>query len=569
VPGPSVLVRFLADTKELKKAADDGGKNMGKFQSTALKTAGAIGGAFAALKVIEFGKDSVAAASDLNESFSKVGVVFGTSAKQVQDWSKNSATAMGISQQAALEAAGTFGNLAVSLKLPQATAATMSTKLVGLAGDLASFNNVDPKEALEALRSGLTGETEPLKKFGVNLNDAALKAKAMQLHLSNGKGVLTASAKAQAAYALILEQTKTAQGDFARTSGGLANQQRIAQAQFENLKATVGTAFLPVIVKLAGVFTKDVVPILKVLSTVLKDNAGWLLPLAGVIAGIVAAVKIWTAVQAALDVVMAANPIVLIVAAVAALAAGIYFLATRTRFFQTAWEAVWGALKAAWNWIRANWPLLLGILLGPIGLAAVLIARHWKSIWDGLKAVWNWIKANWPLLLAVITGPIGLAVLAIAKNWHTIMDGVTAVKDWIVARFNDVVSFFTRLPGRIASMATHMFDGIANAFIEAINAIIRVWNALQFKIPGFHAGPVHFGGFTLGVPDIPTIPHLAAGGLITESGMVFAHAGEVISPAPAGAGGPAMLINTAHFSSEVDVDLLMRKAAWVVQTSRV
>ena len=169
------------------------------------------------------------------------------------DWASTSATAIGQSQQQALEAAGTFGNLFTALKIGGPAAATMSTSLVNLAGDLASFNNVSPQEALDALRSGLTGETEPLKRFGVNMNEATLKAKAMELGISKGTGVLDPAAKAQAAYALIMEQTTTAQGDFARTSDGLANQQRIMAAQFENTKANLGTALLPVMTQAAGI----------------------------------------------------------------------------------------------------------------------------------------------------------------------------------------------------------------------------------------------------------------------------------------------------------------------------
>jgi hypothetical protein len=76
----------------------------------------------------------------------------------------------------------------------------MSTKFVGLASDLASFNNTDPAQALDALRSGLTGETEPLKQYGINLNDAALKQEALRLGLDASGPTLSASAKAQAAY---------------------------------------------------------------------------------------------------------------------------------------------------------------------------------------------------------------------------------------------------------------------------------------------------------------------------------------------------------------------------------
>lgn len=247
-----------------RQAGDAAGESFsGAFGGSLKKLAAVATAAFAGLKIGEFLKGSFDAASDLSESASKVGVVFGDSAGEIQDWAKTSATAMGQSRQQALEAAGTFGNLFTAMKIGQPQAADMSKTLVGLAGDLASFNNVSPEEALEALRSGLTGETEPLKRFGVNMNEATLKAKAMELGLSDGKGVLDANAKAQAAYALILEQTGTAQGDFARTSSGLANQQRILAAQWTNLKATIGNAFLPLLVNSGHVLTTIVLPALQ------------------------------------------------------------------------------------------------------------------------------------------------------------------------------------------------------------------------------------------------------------------------------------------------------------------
>lgn len=232
---------------------DKEGKSAGgKFRSGILGSlkgiAGPIAGLVAGAAVIDFFKDAVAGASDLSESTSKVGVVFKTSSQQILDASKTSATGMGLSKQAYLEATGTLGNLLVSLDLTPKKAADMSQQMVKLAGDLASFNNVSPEETLDALRAGLTGEAEPLKKFGINMNATTLAAEALKLGLiKNVKEALTPQNKALAAQSLIMSQTKTAQGDFARTSGGLANQQRILAAQFTDVKAKVGAVFLPII----------------------------------------------------------------------------------------------------------------------------------------------------------------------------------------------------------------------------------------------------------------------------------------------------------------------------------
>lgn len=194
---------------------------------------------------------SVRAASDLEESMSKVNVVFGESADEIVAWAATAATAMGESKQQALEAAGTFGNLFQAFGLGQGASADMSTGLVQLASDLASFNNTSVDDALEALRSGVSGEMEPLRRFGVSLTDVRLRQKALELGLiKTTKDALNPAVKAQAAYALILQDTKLAQGDFARTSGGLANQQRILKASLSDTAAVIGTALLPKITEL-------------------------------------------------------------------------------------------------------------------------------------------------------------------------------------------------------------------------------------------------------------------------------------------------------------------------------
>jgi hypothetical protein len=194
-------------------------------------------------------QESTKLASDFAETTSKVGVVFDDMADGMMSWAKTSATAMGMSKNQALSAAATFGNLFRAMKIGTKDSADMSKGLVELASDLASFNNMDPTDVLEKLRAGLAGETEPLRTLGVNLNEAVLKQKAFEMGLSDGKSTLDAATKAQAAYALIMEQTALAQGDFARTSEGLANQQRILEAQWEDLKTTLGAVFLPVFTK--------------------------------------------------------------------------------------------------------------------------------------------------------------------------------------------------------------------------------------------------------------------------------------------------------------------------------
>lgn len=195
---------------------------------------------------VELIKTSIKASSNLSESLSKTVVAFGQSAKAIVDWSKTSDTAFGQSQQQSLEAASSFGLLFNTIGIGNKEAAEMSIRLVELASDIASINNLEPEEALVKLRAGLVGEVEPLRTVGVLLNATAVEQEALTSGLAATKDAITEQDKVMARYQLILKQTTKTQGDFARTSQGIANQERILAAQRQNALAQIGAAFAPI-----------------------------------------------------------------------------------------------------------------------------------------------------------------------------------------------------------------------------------------------------------------------------------------------------------------------------------
>ncbi len=208
------------------------------------------------LVTVGFGK-SIMAASNLTEAVNKTTVVFDKSKDGVIAWSKTTALGFGISQRAALDAAGVFGNMLVPMGILPKEAATMSMALTELGGDMASFNNASPQEVLDALRSGLSGETEPLRKFGVFLSAANIEAKAAAMGLKKVGGEFTQASKTTAAYNLILEQTKLQQGDVARSaSTSLAVSWSKLKAVSEDIAASLGAKFLPKLVELVQVAIK-------------------------------------------------------------------------------------------------------------------------------------------------------------------------------------------------------------------------------------------------------------------------------------------------------------------------
>ena len=273
-----LLIKIDAETggavREFRRVgteADKMGKSTGAASSSVvgLGKAGSASGAAlragvvtaagaAAVALGAFAKQGIQAASALNEQVSASTTVFGKNAREIQEWSKTGATAFGQSQRAALEAANGFGTLFGTLGVGPDLTAKFSQAFVQLAGDLASFKDTSVEDATAALRSGLVGEAEPLRRYGVLLNETAVKNKALELGIRGSNGVLSEQEKVFVRTQLILEQTRQAQGNFGATSGELANQQRVLSAEVENLSAEMGQSLLPVAINVVGFFADSV-----------------------------------------------------------------------------------------------------------------------------------------------------------------------------------------------------------------------------------------------------------------------------------------------------------------------
>jgi len=265
----TLKLNILAETKGLTDGLNKANQQVsgasGKIGSAFKKigVAVAAAGVAASAFAVKLGVDAVKAASDLSETVAKAGQIFGTSAKQVEDFAATAAATLGQSKQQALDAASTFAVFGKSAGLAGDDLVKFSTDFTVLASDLASFNNTTPDEAITAIGSALRGEAEPLRRFGVLLDDASLRAAALELGIiSTTKNALTPQQKVLAAQALIYKQTGDAQGDFLRTSDGLANSQRILTAQIENVKTSIGTALLPVATELFQFIGSKLIPIL-------------------------------------------------------------------------------------------------------------------------------------------------------------------------------------------------------------------------------------------------------------------------------------------------------------------
>lgn len=210
-----------------------------------------------AVRVVTGLTDSYA---ELEDTTAAAGVVFGKSMDKIIAQSETASTTMGISAQQVIGAANTFGTYGKSAGLAGDRLAAFSTDMTQLAADMASFKGTSPEQAIEAIGSALRGEAEPIRAYGVLLDDASMRQQAMKMGLiKTTKEALSPQNKVLAAQALILKQTKDAQGDFARTSESTANVGKTAAAKWQDFQATLGEKLAPAVtaVTTAGIDMLD------------------------------------------------------------------------------------------------------------------------------------------------------------------------------------------------------------------------------------------------------------------------------------------------------------------------
>lgn len=196
-------------------------------------------------KLIEAGKYSIQLASDLTEVQNVVDVTFGDGAEAINKFAQTTSKQFGLTELQTKQYAGTLGAMFKSMGKTADEALEMSETMVGLTGDIASFYNLDHEAAFAKIRSGLSGETEPLKQLGINLSVANLEAYALKKGLKATYDQMTEAERVQLRYEYILEQTLDAQGDFTRSQDSYANQIRLLQNNLDTLAASVGGALVP------------------------------------------------------------------------------------------------------------------------------------------------------------------------------------------------------------------------------------------------------------------------------------------------------------------------------------
>lgn len=364
------------------------------------RLAKAIGLVMIARKALDTIKTGIDYASDLAEVQNVVDVTFGSATEAINSWSKECLAAYGMNEVSAKRYAGTLGAMLKSSGLADDAIVDMSKDMVGLAGDMASFYNLDLETAFEKIRSGISGETEPLKQLGINMSVANLEAYALSQGITTAYNEMSQAEQVMLRYNYLMSTTADAQGDFARTQDSYANQTRLLSESWLEFTGIMAEQLLPVLTTIVS-WLNNIVAFLTenadMVSAVLVGLATTVGILA--VAWVVHAAAQWLAVAAnqALIVSLLSNPILWIALIIGVLVAAMYRWIQSIGGVKNAWEICKLALIVGWNAVKL----------------AFFTGVYWViDLVDKLKLCWQ--KAG--VAIANFMGDMKVSVLTILQN---------------------------------------------------------------------------------------------------------------------------------------------------------
>ncbi len=364
------------------------------------RLAKAIGFVMIARKALDTIKTGIDYASDLAEVQNVVDVTFGSATEAINSWSKECLAAYGMNEVSAKRYAGTIGAMLKSSGLAGDAIVDMSKDMVGLAGDMASFYNLDLETAFEKIRSGISGETEPLKQLGINMSVANLEAYALSQGITTAYNEMSQAEQVMLRYNYLMSTTADAQGDFARTQDSYANQTRLLSESWLEFTGIMAEQLLPVLTTIVS-WLNNIVAFLTenadMVSAVLVGLATTVGILA--VAWVVHAAAQWLAVAAnqALIVSLLSNPILWIALIIGVLVAAMYRWIQSIGGVKNAWEICKLALIVGWNAVKL----------------AFFTGVYWViDLVDKLKLCWQ--KAG--VAIANFMGDMKVSVLTILQN---------------------------------------------------------------------------------------------------------------------------------------------------------
>lgn len=486
------LANALKQTQKGMNGVGSSSNLMGKVASKGFELiakAAAIGAAAVAAGLTYIAVKGTMLASDLTEVQNVVDTTFGKDSKIIDEWSQTTLKAYGLSVLSAKQYSSTMGAMLKSSGLTSESTLTMSKNLTALAGDMASFYNLDTTVAFEKIQSGISGEIKPLKELGINMSVANLEAYALSKGIETSYDKMDQASQTTLRYNYLLKATKDSQGDFAKTANTFANQLRVAKANIGGLAAKIMTAAIPGLTKLLNLGNS--------LLDGAMGNPQFIKTFQDVISsGMDKLIALLPSIQQGFQ--KAQEYIKLF-----------YDIGVETfNFIKNNWgliePIIWGMVAAqlAFN-MAAKAALIISVVSKAYAAANIMIRMY--RVGMGLAAV-----AQWALNAAWVANPIGIVIVGIGllvaagvwlyKNWETVSASFsmiwTSIKDsfmtsinWIIEKYNSFLGLLNKIPGvNIPIMATMQTSGMKAQTLQEGRGSIP-----QFASGGFTNQPSIFG----------------------------------------------------------------------------
>ena len=414
--------------KETKKTADDTDKSFDKMKGAAKALGAVLATTFAVKRIADWTMSLINSASDAEEMQNKFDVVFDGINESVEEWAETYANAVGRSVLQTKEFLAGNADLLIGLGFTKDEAFELSKQIVELGTDLASFNNLQDPEAIDALTKAMLGEAEAAKSLGLLLNVERVKdfAEAQGFVFEE----LTDVERATLTYELALTQSTNALGDAERSSGSYANQQKALQATIEDTKAELGEGLLPVATSFVTLLRESVVPAIAILAE------QWLPKLIAVLD--VAAQAVASLSNFYLENQIAMNNLMMVLSSIIALFISIKVVTMA----YNAVVAIGTTIIGAYTFAKG---VLTGVILGvkaaligetiaenasKVAKVANIIATNALAIAMGAWQVITWgvTAAQWLLNVALTANPIGLIIVAVVA----LIAGLALLIKWLL-----------------------------------------------------------------------------------------------------------------------------------------
>ncbi|AQS09687.1 hypothetical protein CLOBY_18180 [Clostridium saccharobutylicum] len=466
------------------------------FTSTGAKIAGLIG----AVGIAEFAKSSLELASNLAEVQNVVDTTFGDMSSKINDFAKTTSSQFGISELQAKQFSGTLGAMMKSSGIAGDKLADMSTNLAGLAGDIASFYNLDPQEAFEKIKSAISGETEPMKALGVNMSVANMEAFALTQGITKQYKAMSQAEQTQLRYNYLMKNTADAQGDYAKTSDSFANALRTLKLNVQTVGGTIMNYAIPPFQELFGKINKfitsidvksfmenKVIPAFKTFKTVIdavKENMKTIVPIVsgvvGGLAGFMIITKISSEVRNFMKVLSSiakfTNPFYLIAAGIGLLIAGFVHAYNTSDDFRDRVNKLVGKLMDFGDYASEKLPgiidTLTGVFQNDLEPALDKIGKFAEDIFNYVNDHYDSMRTT----VKLITGAVvswKLALMAV-NTWTKIVGVTTKIYETLSLAIWGVKNAATLCEGAMWLLDVAMDANPVGVVCLAIGALILV-----------------------------------------------------------------------------------------------